>query len=310
MFPVVFFVILMTFVLMHGAPGSPWDRAGGRQLSASVMHDLDVKYGLDKPLPEQFVLYLNNVVHLDFGDSYQSEGVKVSTLVLQGWRYTATIGVLAFLLIVPVGIGTGVLAAMRQNTKTDAALLGMSTVGASVPNFVVGVLLVLAFSVWPYGLSGGNFSLPSGGPADPSAPLGIDIHYIMPVLTLSFLPIAYIARLTRSSTLEILRQDYVRTAWSKGLAERAVITRHVLKNSLIPVVTALGPTFAILVTGSIVVETVFQIPGVGREFINGISSRDYPMILALVIQFAIVIAIANLIVDLLYVVIDPRIRLE
>jgi oligopeptide transport system permease protein len=310
MFPVVFFVILLTFVLMHGAPGSPWDRGGGRQLSASVVRNLDIKYGLDKPLTEQFIIYLNNAVHLDFGDSYQSEGVKVSTLVLQGWRYTATIGLLAFLLIVPVGIGTGVLAALRHNTKTDAILLGVSTIGASVPNFVVGVLLVLALAVLPYGLTGGNFGLPSAGPPGPGAPLGIDIHLIMPVLTLSFLPIAYIARLARSSTLDILRQDYVRTAWSKGLAERSVVTRHVLKNALIPVVTALGPTFAILVTGSIIVETVFQIPGVGREFINGISSRDYPVILALVIQFAIVIAVANLVVDLLYVVIDPRIRLE
>jgi oligopeptide transport system permease protein len=310
MFPVVFFVILLTFVLMHGAPGSPWDRGGGRQLSASVVRNLDIKYGLDKPLTEQFIIYLNNAVHLDFGDSYQSEGVKVSTLVLQGWRYTATIGLLAFLLIVPVGIGTGVLAALRHNTKTDAILLGVSTIGASVPNFVVGVLLVLALAVLPYGLTGGNFGLPSAGPPGPGAPLGIDIHLIMPVLTLSFLPIAYIARLARSSTLDILRQDYVRTAWSKGLAERSVVTRHVLKNALIPVVTALGPTFAILVTGSIIVETVFQIPGVGREFINGISSRDYPVILALVIQFAVVIAVANLVVDLLYVVIDPRIRLE
>jgi oligopeptide transport system permease protein len=310
MFPVVFFVILLTFVLMHGAPGSPWDRGGGRQLSPAVMRNLDIKYGLDKPLTEQFIIYLNNAVHLDFGDSYQSEGVKVSTLVLQGWRYTATIGLLAFLLIVPVGIGTGVLAALRHNTKTDAILLGVSTIGASVPNFVVGVLLVLALAVLPYGLTGGNFGLPSAGPPGPGAPLGIDIHLIMPVLTLSFLPIAYIARLARSSTLDILRQDYVRTAWSKGLAERSVVTRHVLKNALIPVVTALGPTFAILVTGSIIVETVFQIPGVGREFINGISSRDYPVILALVIQFAVVIAVANLVVDLLYVVIDPRIRLE
>ena len=256
------------------------------------------------------MIYLNNVVHLDFGDSFQSEGVKVSTLILQGWRYTATIGILSFLLIVPIGIGTGVLAALRHNTKTDAILLGISTIGASVPNFVVGVVLVLALAVLPYGLTGGNFSLPSAGPPDPGAPLGIDFHLIMPVLTLSFLPIAYIARLTRSSTLDTLRQDYVRTAWSKGLAERAVVTGHVLKNSLIPVVTALGPTFAFLVTGSIVVETVFQIPGVGREFINAISAHDFPMILALVIQFAVVVAIANLVVDLLYVVIDPRIRLE
>jgi oligopeptide transport system permease protein len=310
MVPVVFFVILVTFVLMHGAPGSPWDRNGGRQLSAAVVHNLDIKYGLDRPLWQQFLIYLNNMVHLDFGESFQSPGVKVSTLVLQGWRYTATIGILAFILIVPIGIATGVIAALRHNTRVDAIVLGITTLGASVPNFVAGIFMVFVFSVFLYSKTGGTVFLPSAGPAEPGAPLGIDAHLIMPVLTLSFLPIAYIARLTRSSTLDILRQDYVRTAWSKGLSERSVVTRHVLRNSLIPVVTALGPTFAILVTGSVVVENVFQIPGVGKEFIAAISSRDYPMILALVVQFAVIVAIANLVVDLLYVVIDPRIRLE
>lgn len=308
--PVLFFVILVTFVLAHLAPGGPWDKNGGRELSEAVRRAKDIKYGLDKPFWEQFLIYVGNVVHFDFGTSLQTEGIQVKDRIFGGWRYTATLGVLAFLLIVPIGIGTGVIAALRQNTWVDYLVLALSTAGASIPNFVVGFFLVILFAIIPYKLTGGNFALPVSGPPSDGAWLGIDLHYLMPVLTLSFLPIAYIGRLTRSSTLDTLRQDYVRTAWAKGLQERKVVLKHVLKNSLIPVVTALGPTFAFLVTGSVVVESVFQIPGVGKMFIDSISARDYPVILGLVIQFALIVAIANLIVDILYVIIDPRIRLE
>jgi oligopeptide transport system permease protein len=308
--PVLFFVILVTFVLMHAAPGGPWDRNGGRELSDAVRHNRDIKYGLDKPYIQQFFLYIWNVVHLDFGDSFSHEGFQVKDLIFTGWKYTAKVGAISFLLIVPLGIGAGIVSALRQNSKTDYAVLALSTFGASVPNFAAGAFLVVIFSVVPYTLTQGQVFLPSSGPPASDAPLGLDFHLILPVLTLSFLPIAYIARLTRASTLETLRQDYIRTAWAKGLRERVVVLKHVLRNSLIPVVTALGPIFAALVTGSIIVETVFQIPGVGQQFINAISARDYPLILALVIQFAVVVAIANLVVDLLYVVIDPRIRLE
>jgi len=310
MVPVIFFVILVTFILAHAAPGGPWDRNGGRELSEAVRNAKNVKYGLDKPLFTQFLIYVNNVVHFDFGESLQAQGISVKDRIFVGWRYTALIGTLAFILIVPIGIGTGVIAALRQNTRVDYIVLGITTIGASVPNFVVGVFLVTIFAVVPYHLTQGNVSLPVAGPPAEGAFLGMDLHLIMPVLTLSFLPIAYIGRLTRASTLEALRQDYVRTAWSKGLRERKVVMQHVLKNSLIPVVTALGPLFAILVTGSVVVETVFQIPGVGNIFISAIGARDYPVILGIVIQFALVVAVANLIVDLLYVFIDPRIRLD
>ncbi|GAC1578202.1 MAG: ABC transporter permease subunit [Candidatus Dormibacteria bacterium] len=310
MVPVLFFVILVTFILAHAAPGGPWDRNGGRELSEAVRNAKNAKYGLDKPLFQQFLIYVNNVLHFDFGESLQAQGITVKDRIFVGWRYTALIGTLAFLLIVPIGIATGVIAALRQNTRVDYIVLGITTIGASVPNFVVGVFLVTLFAVIPYHLTQGNVSLPVAGPPSEGAFLGMDLHLIMPVLTLSFLPIAYIGRLTRASTLEALRQDYVRTAWSKGLRERKVVLKHVLKNSLIPVVTALGPLFAILVTGSVVVETVFQIPGVGNIFISAIGARDYPVILGIVIQFALVVAVANLIVDLLYVVIDPRIRLD
>ena len=180
--------------------------------------------------------------------------------------------------------------------------MGFATVAASFPNFVIGALMVVALSVLAYKATGGNFFLPAAG-------FGVDDHLIMPVVTLALLPIAYTARLTRASTLETIRQDFVRTAWAKGLPERLVVIRHILKNSLIPVVTTLGPTFAFLVTGSVIVETVFSIPGIGRAFVVAIESRDYPMILGTTVLFSLVIAVANLIVDVAYVFIDPRVRL-
>jgi oligopeptide transport system permease protein len=302
MIPIVFFVILITFVLMHLAPGSPWDREGGRQLAQTVVNNLNIRYGLDKPVWQQFLIYVGNVIHFDFGLSYQYEGKSVQGLLLESWPYTATLGALAFLLIVPVGIGLGVVAALRQNTRVDYITMGFATFAASFPNFAVGALMVVVFSVLLSKATGGTFFLPA-------ADFGLDQHLILPVITLSLLPTAYIARLTRASTLDTIRQDYVRTAWAKGLAERMVVMRHVLKNSLIPIVTALGPTFAFLVTGSVVVETVFNIPGIGRAFVTAVSSYDYPMILGATVLFSLVIAVANLVVDVLYVFIDPRVRL-
>ncbi len=302
MIPILFFVILITFTLMHLAPGSPWDKAGGRQLSDTVVKNLNIRYGLDKPVPQQFLLYLWNVTHFDFGLSYQYQGKTVSNLLLESWPYTATIGILAFLLIIPVGVGLGVVAALRQNTRVDYITMGFATIAASFPNFVIGALMVVVFSVLAYRATGGNFFLPAAG-------FALDDSLIMPVVTLALLPIAYTARLTRASTLETIRQDFVRTAWAKGLAERLVVIRHILKNSLIPVVTTLGPTFAFLVTGSVIVETVFAIPGIGRAFVVAIESRDYPMILGTTILFSLVVAVANLVVDVAYVFIDPRVRL-
>src|SRR5579859_584470 len=302
MIPVVFFVIVITFSLMHLAPGSPWDKGGGRQLSQTVVRNLNIKYGLDKPVYYQFGLYVWNVIHLDFGDSYQYEGKSVTTLIGEGWPYTATLGTLAFLLIVPVGVALGVIAALRQNTKVDYATMGFATVAASFPNFVIGAMMVVVFSVLLYQWTGGQFFLPSSN-------FGLDDHLVLPVITLSLLPIAYTARLTRASTLETLRQDFVRTAWAKGLSERMVVIKHILKNSLIPVVTTLGPTFAFLVTGSVIVETVFSIPGIGRAFVTAVESYVFSKNTGTTVLFSVVIAFANLVVDVLYVFIDPRVRL-
>lgn len=306
MIPVLFFVITITFVLMHLAPGGPWDREG-RQLSPEVIQNLNIKYGLDKPLPQQFLTYLWGVVHFDFGDSLRSPGTHVSDLLLESWPYTFTLGAVTFILLVPVGIGLGVIAALRQNSAVDYAALGLATAAASTPNFVLGIFLIIIFAVGLNRLTGGTFYLSTGGLPQPFNPLQTEL--IMPVITLGALPTAYIARLTRSSTLDTLRQDFVRTAWAKGLRARLVVIRHVLKNSLIPVVTALGPTFAFLITGSFIVETLFTIPGIGRSFVSSIAGRDYPVILGTTILFAALIAVVNLVVDVLYVFIDPRVRL-
>jgi oligopeptide transport system permease protein len=306
MIPVLFFVIVITFTLMHLAPGGPWDREG-RQLSPAVVNNLNIKYGLDKPLSQQFVLYIWGAIHFDFGDSLQSPGQKVSTLLLQSWPYTFTLGMITFVLLVPIGIGLGVIAALRQNTLADYSALGLATVAASTPNFVVGILLIIILSLGLNRITGGTFYLPTGGLPQPYNPFQIEL--IMPVITLGALPTAYIARLTRSSTLETLRQDFVRTAWAKGLTSRLVVSNHVLKNSLIPVVTALGPTFAFLVTGSFITETIFSVPGIGRSFVQAISARDYTMILGTTLLYAVLIAVMNLVVDVIYVFIDPRVRL-
>ena len=307
MIPVLFFVIVITFVLMHLAPGGPWDREG-KQLTPQVINNLNIKYGLDKPLPQQFLTYIWGVVHFDFGDSLRSPGQHVSQRVLESWPYTFTLGAVTFLLLVPLGIGLGVVAALRQNSMADYAALGLATAAASTPNFVIGIFLIIFLALGMNRLTGGTFYLPTGGMPQPFNPFQVEL--IMPVITLGALPTAYIARLTRSSTLDTLRQDFVRTAWAKGLKARLVVMRHVLKNSLIPVVTALGPTFAFLVTGSFIVETLFSIPGIGRSFVTSISGRDYTMILGTTILFAVLIAVVNLIVDVLYVFIDPRVRLS
>jgi len=281
-------------------------RLKAERFEAHQTKDL-AKYGLDKPEWQQFLIYVWGAVHFDFGDSLRSPGQQVSTLLIESWPYTFTLGAVTFILLVPIGIGLGVIAAMRQNSVTDYAALGLATVAASTPNFVLGIFLIIVFAIGLNRLTGGNFYLLTGGMPQPWNPFQSQL--IMPVITLGALPTAYIARLTRSSTLETLRQDFVRTAWAKGLKGRLVVTRHVLKNSLIPVVTALGPTFAFLVTGSFIVETLFQIPGIGRSFVTSIAARDYTMILGTTLLFAFMIALVNLIVDILYVFLDPRVRL-
>jgi oligopeptide transport system permease protein len=262
---------------------------------------LDAKYGLNQPLPEQFATYLWHVLHFDFGSSYVYQGESVTSLILQAWPYTAILGLVAFFVVVVVGVSLGIVAAVRQGGVIDSAILATATVGAGIPSFVLGIVLVVVFAVDMNRWTGGSFALPSGG-------YGFDSHLILPVITLAAFPTVYIARLTRASAIEVLHQEYVTVAWAKGMRERSVVLRHVLKNSLLPVVSALGVVFALLLTGSVVVETVFSIPGIGQTFIKGVEARDYPVILAMTVLYGVVIAVANLVVDVVYTVVDPRVR--
>jgi oligopeptide transport system permease protein len=287
-------VLLITFILMHLVPGGPWDRE--KALAPQVVAALNKKYGLDKPLWEQFVNYLWGILHGDLGISYSYADRNVTSILLQGLPKTATLGILAFILAEAVGIPFGMAAALRQNTAVDYSSVIFATIFASVPGFVLGILLMIVLSVMLHWL-------PTSGWGSPQ-------QLIMPVICLAALPAAQSARITRASTLDVMRQDYIRTARSKGLMENVVRIRHIFRNSLIPVVTVAGPELANLVTGSFIIENLFAIPGIGRLFVQGIGARDYSLIMGGILFYAFTIAILNLAVDVLYAAIDPRIRYD
>jgi oligopeptide transport system permease protein len=279
---------------MHLVPGGPWDR--DKPLDPKVVAALNIKYGLDKPFFVQYGNFLLGLLHGDLGISYSFQDRSVTQILMQGLPKTATLGTVAFILALLIGIPFGMAAALRQNSWVDYACVMFSTIFASIPGFVFGIVLMIVFSVilhW----------LPTSGWGTPS-------QVVMPAVALAALPGAFIARITRASTLETMRQDYVRTARSKGLLERVVLIRHILRNALIPVVTVAGPEFAALVTGSVIVETIFSIPGIGRLFVQGVFARDYGLIMGSILFYAFVISIANLVVDILYGMIDPRIRYD
>ncbi len=291
---VLLVVLLITFILMHLTPGGPWDRE--KALAPKVIEALNKRYGLDLPLWQQFLNYVWSVVRGDFGISYSFADRSVTSILLQGLPKTATLGILAFLLAQAIGIPFGMAAALKQNTTIDYASVLFSTIFASIPGFVLGILLMIIFSVFLHWL--------------PTSGWGSPLQIIMPVVCLAALPAAQSARITRASTLEVMRLDYVRTARSKGLAENVVRLRHIFRNSLIPVVTVAGPELANLLTGSFIIENLFAIPGVGRLFVQGILARDYSLIMGGVLFYAFSIAILNLVVDILYAAIDPRIRYD
>ena len=304
--PVLLTAVVITFALMRLAPGSPWDyghAAEGpkRQLSRPAIDQLNAKYGLDQPPWRQLLVYLGNVARFDFGDSYRFEGRSAASIVLGRLPITFQMIGIALVLILPIGIGLGLLAALHHNDRLDRAVTGLTTLAASVPNFVVGILLILVFSVGLNRMSGGSFSLPSGG-------FGLDRHLVMPLMTLSLLPVAFVARLMRSSALETLRQDHVRLATAKGLPRRAVVSRHVVKNSVVPVVTTAGALVVSLLSATVVIESIFRIPGLGGAFVEAVATRDYPVILAATIVYTSLVLVANLAVDIVYVLVDPRVR--
>lgn len=290
--PVLLGVSLITFVIMHFVPGGPWDEE--KPLAPTVVENLNRKYGLDQPVWRQYTAFVGNALKGDLGVSYTYQDRSVTSIILQGLPKTATIGLLAFTISLGVGIPLGIAAAVRKNSVVDYLSVGFATVFAAVPGFVLAFLLVIVFSI--------KFHLlPTGGWGTPK-------HLALPAIALAALPAAYIARISRAAMLDALRQDYVRTAYAKGLSGLAVHRRHALKNALIPLLTVLGPELAALVTGSFIIEQVFSIPGTGRLFVQGVFQRDYGLIMGTVLFYAAVIAVLNLVVDLLYAVVDPRVR--
>ncbi len=292
--PVLIFISLITFVLMHSVPGGPWDR--DKKLAPQVVENLNRRYGLDKPLWQQYTTFLSNAAQGDLGVSFIYQDRKVTDIIREGFPATATLATAAILIAIIIGIPLGILAALRQNSWVDYVCLFFATIGASVPNFVMGIVLIIVLSV-------GLHLLPTGG-------WGSWQKVIMPALALGFYPAALLARMTRASMIEAIRQDYVRTARAKGLMENIILWRHIFKNALIPVVTVLGPWVAILITGSFIIESIFAIPGIGKFYIQGIFARDYGLLMGTTLFYAVVIAVANLFVDIAYAIIDPRIRYE
>jgi ABC-type dipeptide/oligopeptide/nickel transport system permease component len=296
MIPVLWLVATVTFFLMHAAPGSPWDaKAGsrGRQLDPALEASFNRQYGLDKPLLQQYALYLANAVRFDFGDSYTKRGTSAVDIVMRGFPYSARIGVLALLVSLAIGIPVGIVAAVKQNTVIDYGSLVLATIGYALPDFVIAIFLIVIFAVQ----------------LDWVPVLFTDWRsYILPSLALGTGGAAFIARLTRSSVLELMGQDHVRTARAKGLPQRAVMARHVVRNAMLPVITILGPALAGLITGTIIIERVFGVPGMGYLFIDSITTRDYPVIMATTLFYAVIIVLANLAVDLAYGFADPRIK--
>ena len=284
-------LITITFFLIRIMPGSPFE---ADNLSKSAIEQLESTYGLDEPMWKQYILYMENLMHGDLGISYK-KNVSVNTLIARGFPYTLSIGLLSIAVSAFIGILMGIWMATSKRLAVKNTLLGIATLGVSIPGFVTAILLMMIFGVW--------------WPVLPIVGLGSPANYILPVAAQSFGQIASIARLTKSTYSEAIQMDYVTMARAKGLSNRYITVRHVLKNALIPVVTYFGPAIAFLITGSFVVESIFSIPGIGREFTNAITNRDYTVVLGFSVFIGVIITVANLAVDIICSLIDPRIKL-
>ena len=290
----IWIVITVTFFVMHAVPGGPFQSE--KALSESAQAALEAKYGLDQPLPTQYFNYLKNIVtKFDFGPSLHQTGRDVLDIIGDGMKVSAKLGLMAAGIALVLGVVLGAVAALRRNKFVDKVIMVFTTAFISMPSFIMGTFLLLLFALqWAI--------LPASG--DTAKGL------ILPVITLSLSPMANITRLTRSSMLDVLGQDYIRTARAKGVSSFKIIFGHALKNSLIPVITYFGPMLAYVVTGSLVVEKIFGVAGIGHDFVNSITNRDYPLIMGTTIVLASLIVIMNLLSDIMYKVADPRISLE
>jgi oligopeptide transport system permease protein len=292
--PTLLLIIALAFFMMRLAPGGPFDKE--RKVTAEVEANLMAAYHLDEPLPMQFIRYLGNILRGDFGPSFQYKDFTVTELIWGGFPTSLKIGGMAILLAAMIGLTLGTLAALKQNSAIDYAVMVLAMTGITIPNFVVAPVLTLVFGLW---LSW----LPVGG-------WGSWSQVILPTVALGLPQIAAIARLTRGSMIEVLRSNYVRTARAKGLPERIAITRHAMRAALVPVVSYLGPAVAGIITGSVVIEQIFSIPGIGRYFVQAALNRDYTLVMGVTIFYGLLIILFNLAVDLMYGFLDPRVRYD
>jgi oligopeptide transport system permease protein len=292
--PMALLVVTLTWGLIRVAPGNFY--SGEKKLPPAIEANITKKYGLDKPWYVQYGKMIWNVMQLDFGDSLKYQGQSVNEIIKRHFPYSATIGLLAYFLALLIGLTAGIIAALKQNSIFDYGSMAFAMLGLSVPNFVLGPILVLVFSLWLF--------------IFPPARWGGIMSLILPVITLSAVYAAYIARLTRAGMLEVLRSDYIRTARAKGLDEKTVLLKHALRGGIIPVVSFTGPALASLLAGTVVVEKVFAIPGLGKIFIESVFNRDEPLTLGIVAFLSILIMVFNLAVDISYGILDPRIRYD
>lgn len=297
-------VSIITFFLMHSVPGGPFDETN-QPLPPAAKANIMAKYGLDQPVWRQYLNYMSNVIRFDFGIPYQQPTTTVAELIKRTWLVSAQLGLMTIVVAFGLGIPIGIFAAYHQNSWVDNAVTFTAMLGITVPNFVIGMWLILIFSLqlgW----------LPMGGWSEPNnwvIPGVFSKDWILPVLAYALAPLSVVARYTRASVIETIRSDYVRTARAKGLTSTSIMSRHVLRNALIPMVTVFGVEIPNLLTGTIFIETIFRIPGLGKFFVTSTFNRDYPMIMALVLLIALIWGITYLITDLLYTRIDPRIRI-
>lgn len=289
---VLWVIITVTFLFMHLIPGGPFTKE--KKLPAQIMKNIEARYHLNDPLPKQYYDYLKGLLRGDLGPSFTSEGRTVNDIIAEGFPVSATLGLVAVGIALLVGIPAGVISALYRNRWQDNIAMLLATIFVSVPNFILASLFMLVFALklrW-----------------FPAAMWGEPSQVVLPSIALTGFPTAFISRLTRSSMVEVMEQDYIRTARAKGLSRTAVVIRHALKNSLIPVVTYLGPLLAAIMTGSFVVENIFAIPGLGSYFVTSIYNRDYTVILGVTVFYSALLVLLNFLVDLTYVFIDPRIR--
>ncbi len=292
--PTLFIIITIAFFMIRMAPGGPFDSE--RSIPSEIAENIEQVYHLNDPLYLQYGYYLKNVLQGDFGPSFKYQDYTVSELIKQGFPVSIKLGLMAIILALIIGIALGVTAALRQNSVVDYLVMTLAMTGITIPNFVMAPVLVLIFAVflgW----------LPAGGWGDLK-------HMILPVIALSLPQIAMVARMTRASLIETMNTPYIRTAKAKGLPSRMILLRHASKATMLPIISWLGPATAAIITGSVVVEQIFGLPGIGRHFVNGALNRDYTLVMGVVIFYGVLIIFMNLLVDLLYAWLDPRIRYD